>query len=145
MNEHAPDADHSAQEWKPHILNEVPIMSDDFVRIPLLKTPPLVQGDGGIDESALASALRLLIESMEQLTEAVNVASRLNPEILLLVDEVTSHAVGMGQAAWLVDLATGYRVAYSELGRKRLAWAIDMENKNNENHENDDQLCEGAP
>ena len=117
-------------------------MSDDFVRIPLLKTPPLMREDGGIDEEALASALRLQIENLEMLTDAVALASRYNTEIAMLVDEMMSHVTGVAQAAWLVDLDTSYRVAYSELGRKRLAWAIDNENKKN-NHENDNQLCEG--
>lgn len=114
-------------------------MTDDFVRIPLLKTPPL----GGIDESALASALRLQIENIEQLTEAASVTSRYNAEIPLLVDELMDRAVGLAQAAGLVDLNASYRAAYSELGHKRMAWAIDMENNENNNHENNDQICEG--
>lgn len=98
---------------------------------------------GGLGEEALASAMRAQIENIEQLTEAASVASRRNPEILLLADELMDRAVGLAQAVWLVDLDTSYKVAYSDLGRKRLAWAIHMENNKNENHENDDQLCEG--
>ncbi len=104
--------------------------------------PPLVGSDGSVNEEVLASALRLQIENTEQLNDAVSVA-RYNPEILLLVDELMNHVTGLAQATWLANLDTGYRVAYSELGRKRLAWAIHMENNENNNHENDEQLCEG--
>lgn len=117
-------------------------MSNDFVRIPLLKAPPLMQGGGGIDESTLASAMRALIDDLEQVTEAVSVASRYNWKIPLLVDELMDRVTGLAQAALLVDLATSYRGAYSELGRKRMAWAIHMENNENNNHENE-ELCEG--
>lgn len=105
--------------------------------------PHLVGPDGSVNEEALALAMRALIDYLEQLPEAVSIASRYNWEILLLADELMSHATGVAQAAWLVELNTGYRVAYSDLGSKRLAWAIHMENNENNNHEND-ELCEGA-
>lgn len=122
-------------------------MFDDYVlvRIPLLKAPPLAQGDSGIDEEALAGAFRAMIDSLEQLTEAASVTNRYNTEIPLLVDELMDRAMGLAQATWLVDLDTSYRAPYSDLGHKRVAWAIDMENNKNKNHENDDQLCECAP
>lgn len=103
----------------------------------------LLDLDGSLNEEALASALRAQIENLELLTEAVSVASRYNTEIPLLVDELMNMAVGLAQAAWLVDLQTSYKATYSDLGRKRLTWAIDMENNKNTNHENDDELCEG--
>ena len=118
-------------------------MSDDFVRIPPAESAPLDTGDGGIDGAALASALRAQIENIEQLTEAVSVTSRYSWEIPLLVDVLMDRVTGLAQAAWLVDLDTSYKVAYSDLGRKRMAWANDMENNENNNHENNDQLCEG--
>ncbi len=105
--------------------------------------PPLVGPDGSVDEEALASALRVQIENLEQLAEVAGVTSRYNTEIPLLVDELMNRAVGLAQAAWLVDLETSYKVAYSAFGRERLTWAIRMENSKNENH--DDDQCEGEP
>lgn len=105
--------------------------------------PFLVGSNGTVNEEALALALRAEIENLEQLTEAASVTSRHNTEIPLLVDELMNRTVGLAQAVWFVDLETSYKVAYSDLGRKRLAWAIDMEKNKNENHENDDELCEG--
>lgn len=105
--------------------------------------PLLVGPNGTVNEEALALALRAEIENLELLTEAVSVASRYNTKIPLLADELMNRTVGLAQAAWLVDLETSYKMAYSGFGRKRLAWAIDMEKNKNKNHENDDELCEG--
>lgn len=79
------------------------------------------------DEAALKSALRATIAALEQLTELVSVADKFNPEVTLLVDELMNHAVGMAQAARLVDWDASYKAAYSIKGRERLAWAISLE------------------
>lgn len=81
-----------------------------------------------VDAQALESALRMTIDALEQLTDLVGASERSNHMVTLLVDDLMSHAVGMGQAAWLVDLRTGFRTAYSSEGRERLARAISMEN-----------------
>lgn len=84
-----------------------------------------------VDDRALESALRMTIDALEQLTELVGIADKSNTVVTLLVDELMSHAVGMAQAAWLVNLRTGFRTAYSTEGRERLARAICLENNNN--------------
>lgn len=91
----------------------------------------LVPSSTVIDGQALESALRITIDALEQLTEIVRVADKSNPVLTLLVDELTDHATGLCQAAGLVDLNTGYRLAYSIEGRERLARAICLENNNN--------------
>lgn len=114
---------------------------DISVYIPVLKGIPMTQGGGGLDESALAAALRMLIDATDQVTEAVSVTGRRNAEIVLLVDALVDRVMGVAQAGWLADLNINYRAGYSELGRKRLAWAIGMENGINENDDGT-QVCE---
>lgn len=82
----------------------------------------------GIDNQALESALLVTIDALGMLTDLVGASDKSNSMVTLLVDDLMSHAVGMAQAAWLVDLNTGFRTAYSIEGRERLAKAICLEN-----------------
>lgn len=103
-------------------------MSTETISVPVTLSPV----SRIADEAALESALRATISALEQLTELVSVADRFSPNLPLLVDELMNHAVGMSQAAGLVDWDTGYRVTYSAKGRERLAQAIGWTNNENE-------------
>lgn len=93
--------------------------------------PITLPSSTGIDNQALESALIVTIDALGMLTDLVGASNKSNPVVTLLVDDLMSHAVGMAQAAWLVDLSTGFRGAYSIEGRERLARAICLENNNN--------------
>lgn len=99
----------------------------ETILVPVTLTP----NSTAVDVQALELALRITIDALEQLTELVSVADKSNSVLTLLIDELVSHAIGMAQAAWLVDLNTGFRTAYSIEGRERLAKAICLENNNN--------------